>query len=113
MNQKWRQKQKDDLKDRLFRTALKLFHEQGYENATVQQITEKAGVAKGTFFNHFPSKEHVLAQWYRQSTLEAIDEVRSGRYASSEETILALMDGLAVRVEPEKEANGNEGEKSG
>ena len=102
MNQNWRQKQKDDLKEQIFRTALRLFRDHGYENTTVQQITEKAGVAKGTFFNHFPSKEQVLAQWYRQFTLDAIEEVRGAKSANAERTILALMDGLAVRASAER-----------
>ncbi len=44
----------------LFRAATKLFVERGYNNVTVEDITEAADVGKGTFFNYFPTKEHVL-----------------------------------------------------
>ncbi len=47
-------------KEKIFKTAVALFLEFGYENTTVQQITEKADVAKGTFFSHFPTKEAIL-----------------------------------------------------
>ncbi|HEY6443243.1 MAG TPA: TetR/AcrR family transcriptional regulator [Candidatus Acidoferrales bacterium] len=40
---------------------MKLFAERGYLETTVEDITEAADVGKGTFFNYFPTKEHVLA----------------------------------------------------
>src|SRR3989304_3428464 len=43
------------------RAAGGLFARQGFFATTVEQITEAADVGKGTFFNYFPSKEHVLA----------------------------------------------------
>ena len=45
---------------RLFRCALQLITERGLANVTVEDITEAADVGKGTFFNYFPSTEHVL-----------------------------------------------------
>ncbi len=51
---------KIERRDRLYEAALALFREQGYEATTVDQITRQAGVAKGTFFNYFPTKDAVL-----------------------------------------------------
>ena len=48
---------KIERRDRLYEAALALFREQGYEATTVDQITRQAGVAKGTFFNYFPTKD--------------------------------------------------------
>lgn len=49
-----------ERRDRLYEAALSLFREQGYERTTVDQITRRAGLAKGTFFNYFPTKDSVL-----------------------------------------------------
>src|SRR5262252_6414425 len=55
-----RERRSAELRERLFRAALALFASKGYAETTVEDITEAADVGKGTFFNYFPSKEHVL-----------------------------------------------------
>jgi AcrR family transcriptional regulator len=42
-------------------SALQLFSEQGYDNTTVTQIADRAGLTKSTFFRHFPDKRDVLS----------------------------------------------------
>src|SRR5579871_3471645 len=49
-----------EIRERLFRAALELFARKGLQETTVEDITEAADVGKGTFFNYFPSKEHIL-----------------------------------------------------
>ncbi|MTD55254.1 TetR/AcrR family transcriptional regulator [Amycolatopsis pithecellobii] len=46
--------------ERLVVAALELFEERGYENTTVIDIAERAGLTKSTFFRHFPDKREVL-----------------------------------------------------
>ncbi|WP_368861342.1 TetR/AcrR family transcriptional regulator [Frankia tisae] len=46
--------------ERLVVAALDLFAERGYENTTVIEIAERAGLTKSTFFRHFPDKREVL-----------------------------------------------------
>jgi len=55
-----RERKKEETKERICNVALKLFKQKGLENTTVDEIAEKADVAKGTFFNYFPRKEAVL-----------------------------------------------------
>ena len=50
-----------DARDRLALAALDLFAERGYENTTVIDIAERAGLTKSTFFRHFPDKREVLS----------------------------------------------------
>ena len=55
-----RQRRAAETRLRIFRNALQLFAEHGFASVTVEEITEAADVGKGTFFNYFESKEHVL-----------------------------------------------------
>jgi len=58
-----RERHRAETRERIFRAALELFAERGYLETTVEDITEAADVGKGTFFNYFPTKEHVLATY--------------------------------------------------
>jgi AcrR family transcriptional regulator len=55
-----RERKGEETRTRIFQAAMKLFAKHGFTNVTVEQITEAADVGKGTFFNYFPSKEHLL-----------------------------------------------------
>jgi AcrR family transcriptional regulator len=55
-----RQRRSAEIRERLFRAALQLFADKGFTETTVEDITNAADVGKGTFFNYFPSKEHIL-----------------------------------------------------
>jgi AcrR family transcriptional regulator len=49
-----------DGRGRLEQAALTLFAERGFENTTVAQIAERAGLTERTFFRHFADKREVL-----------------------------------------------------
>jgi len=49
-----------DAEGRLAQAALELFAERGYEQTTVAEIAERAGLTKRTFFRHFADKREVL-----------------------------------------------------
>lgn len=46
-----------DIPERLLSAGLELFLRQGFNATGIQQITDRAGVPKGSFYNHFASKE--------------------------------------------------------
>jgi AcrR family transcriptional regulator len=58
-------------KQRILDTAATLFCERGYELVGVNELIEKSGVAKSTFYQHFPSKEKLCAEWLRQEARES------------------------------------------
>jgi AcrR family transcriptional regulator len=57
-------------RERLVLAAVDLFTEQGYDETTVAQIADRAGVTKSTFFRHFPDKRELLVAG--QETLSAL-----------------------------------------
>ena len=70
-------------KKKIFDTAITLFTQHGFEKTTVDDITKFAGVSKGNFYTHFPSKESVLVEQFRQidnfyaAALKTIDSTMS------------------------------------
>ncbi|MBU8934101.1 MAG: TetR/AcrR family transcriptional regulator [candidate division Zixibacteria bacterium] len=49
-----------DKKQRLYQTTIRLFGEYGYDGLSVDQFCREAGISKGSFFQYFPSKSHLL-----------------------------------------------------
>jgi TetR/AcrR family transcriptional regulator, cholesterol catabolism regulator len=68
-----RERKKQEVLARLRSAALELFQGKGYEATTVEEIAERADVAKGTFFNYFPRKDALLLA-LAEETFEALLE---------------------------------------
>jgi AcrR family transcriptional regulator len=52
-------------KDKLFKAAIKLFSNFGYERVTIDDIANECGTAKGSFYTHFKSKEHIMLEQFK------------------------------------------------
>jgi AcrR family transcriptional regulator len=63
-----RQQRAQETRDRLFLAACELFVANGYAGTTVDSIAARAGVAKGTFFVHFKTKDAVATQLIANQT---------------------------------------------
>ena len=75
-----RERQSLERRERLFRSALDLFARKGFAETTVEDITNAADLGKGTFFNYFPSKEHILLAFSEMQLAKlkaAFEEMRS------------------------------------
>ena len=57
-----RERRKEETRSQIFQAAMRLFERKGVFNTTVDEIAASADVAKGTFFNYFPSKEAILTK---------------------------------------------------
>lgn len=57
--------QADLTRQRLARAALELFTTRGYHPTTTPLIAKKAGVAEGTIYRHFTTKQHLLNEVFR------------------------------------------------
>ncbi len=58
-----RERRREETREKIYQAALSLFAERGYNATTIEAITEAADVGKGTFFNYFESKDHVLLRF--------------------------------------------------
>lgn len=67
---KLREKQKAEVKSALIRAGEDLFENKGYGETTIEDITIAAGVARGTFYNYFQTKEDLALELIYQ-----IDEI--------------------------------------
>ena len=66
-------KEYDVRKDEFLDAAQELFYSIGYEQTSVNTILEKVGVAKGTFYHYFKSKEALLDSLIERMTSQIID----------------------------------------
>ena len=55
------EKYMNKTKRKIFETSMKLFAEKGYDATSIEEITATVGVAKGTLYYHFSSKEEIFA----------------------------------------------------
>lgn len=55
-----RQERNADVRQRLFGAAAAIVGERGYDEASIARITDRAGVALGTFYKHFPTRQALL-----------------------------------------------------
>jgi AcrR family transcriptional regulator len=58
------EKQVKDKRTAIMETALKLFTERGFQGTSTAQISKEAGVATGTLFKYFPTKEDLINSLY-------------------------------------------------
>jgi len=66
-----RERKREQTMTHLADTAWQMFEEQGYESVTMEAIAEKADVAKGTLYKHFPVKEALLRhRFHREMAME-------------------------------------------
>lgn len=60
----------EQTKQLILTTALRLFREKGYAETTMRSIAREAGVAVGNAYYYFPSKEHLIQQFYLDTGAE-------------------------------------------
>ena len=100
-----REKKKIETKNKIFEVAGRLFKEKGFESTSIDEITEEAGIGKGTFFNYFPTKEALLLYFgeQRDELIYSSIENELGRSYSTRDKIKNLLAFLAENYQKDKE----------
>jgi TetR/AcrR family transcriptional repressor of multidrug resistance operon len=82
-------------RQRLVRTALELFTTLGYHDTTTAQIAKKAGIAEGTIYRHFTSKQHLVNELYRAAQRWATTVVQDAAYDREARTARVQLTAIA------------------
>ncbi|MBS3666373.1 TetR/AcrR family transcriptional regulator [Vreelandella boliviensis] len=79
-------------RERIIETASRLFFRQGYCSTGINQIISESGVAKASFYSHFPSKETLAIAWLKQREEVWIRQLkeRIAQHASADRRIAAM-----------------------
>lgn len=98
-----RERRSADIRERLFRAAMELFLKKGIAETTVEDITNAADVGKGTFFNYFPSKDHIFLAFAEMQIDKLAAHVEEARHST--ESMPVILRGLFSRMIAEPERN--------
>src|SRR5579884_2722615 len=80
---------------KILEAALELFRKEGFDSATMRDITTAAGVATGAAYYYYPSKEAIVMDFYRKSAAEMQPKIaaaleRTSGFESQLREIIAL-----------------------
>lgn len=85
---------KEANRERIVAAALDLFQSKGFEATTTKEIARKAGIAEGTVFNYFRTKDDIALHFFEAEVEHAIESVRRQprlKTAPLEEKLFALV----------------------
>jgi AcrR family transcriptional regulator len=89
-----RAQNKQEIRERIVKAALSLFQTKGFDATTTKAIARKAGIAEGTVFNYFKSKDDIALYFFEQEVDQAMAAVRENprlRTAPLEEKLFTLV----------------------
>ena len=80
-------------KRKIFETAMELFAQKGYDGTSVEEITSIVGIAKGTLYYHFSSKEEIFNFLVEEGMklLRNSIEIKTSKYTSTIDKIKAIV----------------------
>jgi AcrR family transcriptional regulator len=98
-----REKNKEQTKERILKAALRLFREKGLDKTTTKQISKQAGIAEGTLFNYFKTKEDLALYFFQKETENLIAWFRGDKRlqkAPLPEKLFAIIHRQLEYIEP-------------
>jgi AcrR family transcriptional regulator len=71
-----RERQRLETRERIFQAAIAEFRRNGMSNSDINSIASAIGIVRGTFYFHFPTKEHVMFELLTRVETSIADELR-------------------------------------
>ncbi len=109
----FKEREKLRREEAILAEAKALFASKGFNNVTLEEVAERVGVAKGTIYLHFASKDDLLMAILgkkQQKLLQMLDEAKNEPFAKSLEIIFKIWDeDLEFLVLMEANFNRNSG----
>jgi AcrR family transcriptional regulator len=95
----------EETRERIFRAALTLFHQRGFETATMREIAAEAGVATGAAYYYFASKDAIIIEFYRRASAEMQSkiEIALGHTTGLEQRLCELIRVKLAHFAPNRE----------
>ena len=96
-------------KNEILDAATRLFAEKGFDNTSTSDIMSAVGIAKGTLYHHFKSKEDIMDSLIERQTTQILDRARKAAGDTSlsvEERMIATIS--ALHIEDTDQTGGNE-----
>ncbi len=86
-----RRRAPETRREEILQAASRLFGEQGYERTTTKQIAQAAGIAEGTIYKYFASKQELLFAFLESSVIEPLNAIISGMTGAPDEEVFATV----------------------
>lgn len=102
------QQRSEETRTNILDASIRLFATQGFERTTVSEICTQAGVSKGAFFHHFPTKQDVFLQ-VLDNWLAVLDVQLKDLIASSSSVSDGLVQMAAISRDVFNQSNGQLG----
>ena len=88
-------------RERILKTASELFFHQGFRATGINEVIEKSGVAKATFYHHFPTKDDLCLAYLRERNTSEFEVISAfvRDHDSPREKFLAVMEAILPWLE--------------
>jgi len=96
------QEKRQEIREQIMDMGLKLIKQYGMRKMSIEQITKKVGIAQGTFYNFFDSKEMLvygLANAYQERINRKMEEIIQTKGYLDRENLRELFYGMILKDE--------------
>jgi AcrR family transcriptional regulator len=97
-----RETKKEATQKKILEVSLQLFQKMGFARTTMRDVAKKCGIALGTTYNYFPTKEHIALYFFEQALEEVMERYQKEEPADAplEEKIFLLLSIELEKIAP-------------